>query len=98
MRLLALGAAADWYVAPNGSDASAGTREAPFATLGRCAVALTSPGACVLRAGTYHVDPPAELRGLHGSALAGYAVRAAPGEAVRLDGTVPIAAGWSWTR
>jgi len=50
----AAGTAANWFVAPNGSDAAAGTATAPFLTLARAAAAATVPGTTVWVApGTY---------------------------------------------
>jgi hypothetical protein len=48
------GVAANWFVAPNGSDAAAGTETAPFQTLARTAAAARAPGTTVWVApGTY---------------------------------------------
>jgi hypothetical protein len=51
---VAPGAAANWFVAPNGSDTAAGTETAPFQTLARAAAAARVPGTTVWVApGTY---------------------------------------------
>ena len=49
-------AAADFFVAPGGSDANAGTEAAPFATIMRAQTAAGSGDTVWLRGGTYRLD------------------------------------------
>lgn len=78
--------AADYYVAPNGSDRSRGSREQPFGTIARGLAAARSPGDNVtVRKGVYR--PAAGLRlvnpGADGRPIT---LRAAPDEEVVIDG------------
>ncbi|MEO0055965.1 MAG: hypothetical protein RLZZ50_1912 [Verrucomicrobiota bacterium] len=55
--LAAIGlAAAEFYVAPDGSDANAGTQAAPFATIMRAQTAASTGDTVWLRGGTYLLD------------------------------------------
>jgi hypothetical protein len=49
-------AAADYFVAPDGSDANAGSKEAPFASLMRAQAAASWGDTVYLRGGTYFLD------------------------------------------
>ncbi|HJX64410.1 MAG TPA: right-handed parallel beta-helix repeat-containing protein, partial [Polyangia bacterium] len=51
--------AAEYYVAPTGSDSAAGTQAAPFATLQKAAGAVAAGDTVWLRGGTYKVTTPA---------------------------------------
>ncbi len=100
---LAAPPAADFYVAPGGNDAAAGTQDAPFASIARAQVAvqgLVKAGlkkdvtVCV-RGGTYALDAPLAF----GSADSGteqFAItyQAYPGEEVRISGGRAIT-GWT---
>jgi hypothetical protein len=90
-------AAATLYVAPGGSDAAAGTRAAPFATLERArdalramkqAGGLSEGGATVyLRAGTYERREPFALAAADGGTeTAAIVYRSEPGAEVRIAG------------
>jgi len=90
-------AAATLYVAPGGSDAAAGTRKAPFATLERArdavraikrAGGLPEGGATVyLRAGTYERREPFALAAADGGTeTAPIVYRSEPGAEVRITG------------
>lgn len=71
------------YVSPSGSDSASGSAQAPLATV-RGAIARAGSGATiVLRAGSYHetVTVPGDKR---------LTIQAYPGEAVWLDGSVPV--------
>ena len=56
MALLSSALAADFYVAPDGSDAAAGTLAAPFATVQRAQEAVAPGDTVYLRGGTYLVN------------------------------------------
>ena len=45
--------AAEYYVAPSGSDANAGTKAAPFQTIQKAADVMQPGDRCLIRAGTY---------------------------------------------
>jgi hypothetical protein len=77
------------YVAPNGSDAAAGTLAAPFATIQHAIDALPGGGTVVVRGGSY-----AQRVSLHD--VNGVTVTAAAGEHPVLDGsTLKVPAGRS---
>lgn len=65
LALTAAAAGADFFVAPAGSDAAAGTRDAPFATVQRAQTAADPGDTVVIRGGTYAVreDQVARRRG-----------------------------------
>ncbi|MGZ4753634.1 MAG: right-handed parallel beta-helix repeat-containing protein [Acidimicrobiia bacterium] len=70
-------------VSPSGDDAAAGTEAAPLLTLGRAVAKAPSGATIVLRAGSYHesvVIPSGKQ----------LTVQSWPGEAVWLDGSVPV--------
>ncbi|MGO4956988.1 right-handed parallel beta-helix repeat-containing protein [Luteococcus sp. Sow4_B9] len=73
------------YVAPAGSDANPGTKEAPKATVAEAVKAAPSGGTVVLRAGVYH-QPEVLIQ-------KPVTVQNHPGEAVWFDGSVPVT-GW----
>ncbi len=82
-------AASEYYVATDGDDLSAGTRERPFATLRRARdAARTDQGSTVwLRGGVYRMDRPFELGAEDsGTEARPTTFRAFPGESVRLTG------------
>jgi hypothetical protein len=83
--------AADFHVAPNGSDASPGSKEQPFATLEKaCAAARGQAGSTVwLHGGTYWMDKTLVLT----PADSGLAIRAVDKETPVLSGGLPVA-GW----
>lgn len=75
---------ADYYVAPDGDDAAAGTRAAPFATIKKAAE-LAQPGQLVyVRGGTYLATTKISLTRA-GSAETPIRIRAYPGERPVLD-------------
>ncbi|MBN2452463.1 MAG: right-handed parallel beta-helix repeat-containing protein [Lentisphaeria bacterium] len=91
-----LGAGIELHVSPTGDDAAAGSRGAPFRTLGRARDALRagdrSAGATViLHRGTYfHPEPVVFTAVDSGTADAPVVVRAAEGEEVWLNGGIPL--------
>ena len=95
-------AAVEFFVAPNGSDASPGTREKPFATIAKArdavrpliAAGLKSPVNVYLREGTYRLNEPLAF-GPAGLGDEKFAVTyaAQPGETVVISGGRPIS-GW----
>jgi len=93
--------AADFYVAPNGSDANPGTKEQPFATLTRARDAVreakgkaTGPINVLVRGGTYRLDKPLLLGPEDsGTADAPIAYMAYPGEKPVISGGRTIT-GW----
>jgi hypothetical protein len=94
--------AADYYVAPNGSDANPGTSAKPFATLERARDAARKLKAqssklkieVVLRGGTYELARPFELTAQDsGSATVPVVYRARKGETVRISGGKTVT-GW----
>src|SRR5207302_10179693 len=74
-------------VSPSGSDTASGTSSAPLRTLAHAVRSAPSGATIVLRAGSYHesVVIPSNKR---------LTVQAWPGEAVWLDGSVPVT-GWT---
>ena len=104
-------AAADCYVASNGSDANPGTKEKPFATPARAMEAvralvaggLKSDVRVILRGGTYALAAPLVFTSADsGSADHSITYAAAPGETVVISGGRQItnwkpAGGSKWT-
>ena len=89
-------AACDRYAAPTGSDAAAGTAQAPFRTAQALAVSLQPGETGCLRAGTYdqEIEGPYVIRFNHGGAPGRpITVRNAPGESVLLRGIVYVPRG-----
>ncbi|MBI5835019.1 MAG: right-handed parallel beta-helix repeat-containing protein [Armatimonadetes bacterium] len=81
--------ATEWYVAPAGQDAGAGTRAAPFATIGRAAT-VAQPGDTVrVAAGVYRET----VRPARGGA-AGRPVRYLADGQVTVDGCDPLRGTW----
>ena len=74
------------FAAPDGNDAAAGTAAAPVRTIARAVAVAPAGGTVVLRGGTYR-----ETVTLRSKALT---LQNQPGEAVWLDGSVPLTA---WT-
>lgn len=83
-------AAREYVVAPNGDDGAAGTREAPFHTIGKAASVLAPGDVCLVRAGTYRETVQPAQSGEAGKPIA---FRAWPGERPLVVGTDPVA-GW----
>ena len=54
--LAASAPAAEWFVAPDGSDRSPGTRAQPFASVRRAQAAATAGDSVILRGGTYRME------------------------------------------
>ena len=73
----------EWYVAPDGNDTAEGSREKPFKTIFRAALAALPGDSVIIRGGCYR-----ESVTIPGSGLPGRPVRylAAAGEKVWLDG------------
>ena len=75
------------YVSPTGSDtAGTGSISAPYASLGRANSALRAGGTVIMRAGDYNADIFVSASGV---TFQNY-----PGEAVWLDGSIPVS-GWT---
>jgi chitodextrinase len=84
--LVAAAQAATYYVSPSGSDASAGTVTAPFATLQK-AVNLANPGDTIyMRGGTYLLSDSGVQTSRSGSSGNYISVLNYPGETPILDG------------
>ncbi len=82
-----------YYVATNGSDTNPGTFLEPFATIQKAADVMTAGDTCYIRKGTYHED--VDLSGVNGSSGSAITFTSYNGEAVTLDGTIPITSGWT---
>ncbi len=85
--------AADFWVAPAGSDRNPGTEAAPFATLARAQLATRhapGPDTVTLRGGTYRLTRPLRLDPRDSDVT----WQAAQGESPVLSGGVPVT-GWS---
>ncbi len=80
------------YVSPTGDDAGPGTREKPFATLGRALETLGEGDTVRFAGGTYFLDAPLTLNGARGVVL-----EACEGEVPVFSGSVPID-GWRRVR
>lgn len=80
-----------FYVSPTGSDASPGTSDQPWRTLGKAAATLTAGQTALLRAGTY---PEATTITRSGTSTAPITFRGAPGETAVLTGRVKVTASW----
>lgn len=94
---------ANYYVATNGSDSSAGTSNAPFATLNKAASVANAGNWIFLRGGTYNFTAQVSLA-RSGSSNAPIRVRAFPGERPVLDFTgepassagISLSGNWWW--
>ncbi|MGS2642968.1 carbohydrate-binding protein [Streptosporangium sp. LJ11] len=82
---------ATYHVSTSGSDSNPGTSSSPFRNLQRCAAVMTAGDTCEIASGTYRetVTPSA-----NGTATNRITYTAAPGAAVIVDGSDPVA-GWS---
>jgi parallel beta-helix repeat protein len=86
------------FVAPGGDDSAAGSKSAPFRTLGAAVAKAKAGGTVVLRAGSYNESVVVPFN-------KPLTIQAYPKEAVWLDGSVPVSSwqragsGWStpWT-
>jgi len=93
--------AAEFYVAPGGSDSQPGTREAPFATIERARDAVrgsphTEPTTVWLRGGVYRLTRALEFAPEDGgTAAAPVTYSAAPGETAELSGARELALNWT---
>lgn len=85
-------AARDYFVAPDGNDANAGTREAPFRTIQRAADVMQPGDVCLIREGTYRetVRPQASGEAERPLRFAAY-----EGERVVISGADALEAEWS---
>ena len=107
LTLAATGAAADYYVAPDGNDTSAGTKEHPFATLARAQKAirarkqaglLQEPVTVWLRGGVYRLTQPIVFTPADtGTPDAPITCASLPGERAVLSGGQQLARGWTRT-
>jgi hypothetical protein len=89
--MLSVANAANFYVAPSGSDANVGSRAAPYLTINRCAQVAQAGDACIIRAGTYRET----VRPLNsGTANSPISFVAFPGESVTISGA-DVVSGWT---
>lgn len=85
--------AADYYVAPWGSDDSSGlSADQPFATIQKAADLMGPGDTCYLREGTYH--EAVEIADLYGTEESPVTFRPYMDESVTMDGTVGITGTW----
>ena len=84
--------AADYFVAPTGSDSHPGTLGEPFATIQKGIDQLQAGDTLHLREGSYHEQ--VRIVSLHGRKGKPITVKAYEGERVTLDGSVPIRSTW----
>lgn len=84
--------AAEYFVAPGGDDASAGTLAQPFRTLGKAAALLQAGDTCWLRAGVYRETVRPANSGDAGKPIRFAAYK---GEAVTISGADPLAGEWT---
>ncbi|HEX3816225.1 MAG TPA: DUF1565 domain-containing protein, partial [Mycobacteriales bacterium] len=75
------------FVAPGGADSAAGTRHAPFRTLGHAVAVAHTGDTIVLRGGSYHESVAIQQK---------LTIQSYPHEAVWLDGSSRVS-GWSAT-
>ncbi len=86
-------AAATYFVAPNGSDANAGTNlAAPFQTIQHAAATTVAGDVCFIRAGVYRETLEPSSSGASGAPIT---FAAYSNEAVTLDGADPVT-GWTY--
>ena len=86
------GNAAEYAVSPRGDDTAAGTKEAPWRTLGH-ACEIAAPGDTVLlREGVYRETLTPKRSGEAGRPIR---FHAAPGEKIVISGTEPLVGAWS---
>jgi len=83
-----------WFVSPNGSDANAGSLEAPFQTLARAVTNLNIGDSLNLRGGTYRETLQFPLSGSRENPIT---VTAYNAESVTLSGCDAVAGPWSST-
>ncbi|MEM7050975.1 MAG: right-handed parallel beta-helix repeat-containing protein [Acidobacteriota bacterium] len=79
--------ATDYYVATDGSDAAAGTLEAPFGTIAHGLAAATQPGDTVWVRGGLYLPTTGQTMIFAGTAEAPITLSAFPGERPIIDGT-----------
>ena len=91
--LLAVSAdAAEYYVAPSGSDQAAGTAEAPFRTLAKAATVLQPGDVCAIHDGVYRETMTLSCSGEADKPIR---IQAAPGERVIVTATEPLTTSWT---
>jgi len=83
--------AAQYYVAPGGSDSSAGSLTNPFRTIQRAADIVGPGDICFVRGGTYRETVELDTSGTHSNPIR---FAAYPGEVVTLSGTEKLDADW----
>ncbi len=87
--------AADWYVATNGNDGSAGSLAAPFASIQHAVDTMSAGDTVYVRGGRYHEE--VVISNMVGSAGSKYTLTNYGSEQPVLDGTIPIAGTWTTT-
>ena len=83
---------AEYWVSTSGDDANAGTKDAPFRTIGKAAGLMQPGDTCIVRGGTYRETVCPKNSGAEGKPIR---FVAAKGETVLLDGTERIEGEWS---
>jgi len=84
--------AAEYYVAPDGSDDDRGTKQRPLRSLRKAADVMRPGDTCYVRAGAYRETVKLTRSGEDAKPIR---FAAHPGELVTLSGTQPIEAQWS---
>jgi len=87
-----VGAGAEYHVSKAGSDAEAGTVDAPFRTLAKAASALRAGDACIIHEGVYRETLVVPCSGGPGKPIR---VQAAPGAHVVISGTDSLKTNWT---
>jgi len=87
--------AADYWVAPNGSDADSGSKENPFCSVQRAADVGRPGDTCTVRGGTYREAVTVQHSGTEGKPIR---FVAAEGESVIFDGTDLVTGQWTHYR
>jgi hypothetical protein len=82
-----------YYVATTGSDTNPGTFLEPFATIQQAADSVSAGETIYIRGGSYHEE--VSLAGVAGSSGNPITITNYNGEAVTLDGTIPILSNWT---
>jgi hypothetical protein len=84
--------AAEYFVAPSGDDANAGTIAKPFRTIGKAAGLMQPGDTCWLRAGVYRETIRPANSGIEGKPIR---FAAYPKEAVTVSGADPLTGEWT---
>jgi len=82
----------DYFVAPDGKDATSGDKAAPFRTIGAAAKAMKPGDTCFVRGGVYRETVAVTRSGAKGKPIR---FEAFPGEIVTLSGTQRLIGAWT---